>query len=97
LNSQCLLYLFKRFFCLLEEAKYNRRAEFTIAWLVHFEDLLECSHIDVVTEIDIVTLGLGLLATVLEPIRSQDQAHLLLGWRHFGCSIRLFSWDKRIG
>jgi hypothetical protein len=66
LNSQCLLYLVKSLFCLVEEAKYNGRAEFTIAWLIHLKNLLESDHIDVVTEIDIVTLGLGLLAIVLD-------------------------------
>jgi len=61
--SQCVIDRYKSLLCLFEKAENNGVAELAIAWLVHFQDLLESVHVDVIAELDFVDgFGLGLIS-----------------------------------
>ena len=58
--------------------------EFMVIWLVHFEDLREGLHVEVVFELGLGLGGLGLDRSIQDGMMSSKKADLILGARHVG-------------
>lgn len=59
MGSHFCVHLFECRFGLFPEAFYNLPGELVRIFLVHFEDLLECAHVDIVAEVEVVLPGVS--------------------------------------
>lgn len=60
-DSQGLVHPGKRFFGLIEEAKHDRVAELGVSWLIHFQNLVECRHVDGMPQVELPSFIAGRL------------------------------------